>query len=284
MERLIIGSAVAVTLAAGSFLLWLTGASTDARNGQPAIPAHNGMSLRTGMADRPRSESRREALPPAAPSLFEERSAEIAATPRTTEREDAIRELAHEWAADDPVASERWAATFDDPDDWERAMTHVCLEVAARNPQEAIEIAQRHTLNEGTIESIVEQWADTDFEKAVDWVSELPDGKLRETTLSRLALVVAETSPAEAADIVSTSLAAGPVQDEAAIAVLHQWLRHDPDAARQWVDMFPEGTLKVRARAEILGMAAHLEELQRSPTSSVPDREIRTVTRQHEWN
>jgi hypothetical protein len=223
-------------------------------------------------------------LPPAAPSRLEERSAEIAATPRTTERENAIRELAHEWAAEDLVAAERWAATFDDPDDWERAMTHVCLEVAVRNPREAIEIAQWHKLNQGTVESIVEQWANTDFEKAADWVSELPGGKLRENTLSRIALVVAKTSPAEAAEIVSTSLAAGPVQDEAAIGVLYQWLRQDPEAARQWVDMFPEGKLKARARAEILGMAAHLEELQRSPTSSVPDKEIRTVTRLHEWN
>ncbi len=271
MERLIIGSAIAVTLAAGAFLFWLTGDSTEGSNGQPAIPARNGVSLRAGMADRPFAESTTETLPPAAPSRFEERSAEIAATPRTTEREDAIRELAHEWAADAPVAAEQWAATFDDPDDWERAMTHVCLEVAARNPREAIEIAQRHTLNEGTIESIVELWANTDIEKAADWVSELPDGKLRESTLSRLALVVAETSPSEAAEIVSTSLAAGPVQDEAAIAVLHQWLRHDPEAARQWVEIFPDGKLKVRARAEILGMAAHLEELQRSQTSSVPD-------------
>jgi hypothetical protein len=284
MERLIIGSAVAVTLAAGAFLLWLTGASTDARNGQPAIPARNEVSLRTGTADCPLAESRREALPPAAPGEFQERSAEIAATPRTTERENAIRELAHEWAADNPIAAERWAAAFDDPDDSERAMTHVCLEVAVRNPREAIEIAQRHKLNQGTVGSIVEQWANTDFEKAADWVSELPDGELRENTLSRLALVVAETSPAEAAEIVSTSLAAGSVQDEAAIAVLHQWLRHDPEAAGQWVDQFPEGKLKVRAQAEILGMAAHLEELQRSQTSSLPDQEIRTETRQHEWN
>ena len=110
MKRLIMGSVVAATLAAGAFLFWLTGDSTEARSGEPAIPAHSDVSLRAGTADRPLTESTREVLPPAAPSRLEERSAEIAATPRTTERENAIRELAHEWAAEDLVAAERWAA------------------------------------------------------------------------------------------------------------------------------------------------------------------------------
>ncbi|MEO5914399.1 MAG: hypothetical protein ABIS50_09215 [Luteolibacter sp.] len=262
MERLIIGSAIAVTLAAGAILFWSTMDSTETRSGLSAVPARNGISLRAGTADRPFTKSKRKAPTPAATDKFEERSAEIAATPRTTERENAIRELAHEWAAKDLIAAERWAAAFVDPEDWERAMTHVCLEAAGRDPQEAIEIVQRHKLNPGTVESIVEQWAKSDFEAAADWVGELSAGKFRDNALARLALVRAETSPAEAAAMVSTSLAAGTAQEEAAISVLHQWLRQDPEAARQWVDLFPDGKLKERAESEIQGMAAHRAELQ----------------------
>ncbi len=257
MERFIIGPAIGVTLAAGAILCWSTIGSTETRSGLSAVPARNGISLRAGTADRPFTKSKRNAPAPAATKPFEERSAEIAATPRTTERENAIRELAHEWAAKDLVAAERWAAAFVDPEDWERAMTHVCLEAAGRDPQEAIEIAQWHKLNPGTVESIVEQWAKSDFEAAADWVDGLPAGKVQDNALARLALVRAETSPAEAAAMVSTSLAAGTVQEEAAIAVLYQWVSHDPEAAAQWVDLFPEGKLKERARAEIQGMAAH---------------------------
>lgn len=256
------GSTIAVTLATGAFLLWPTTDSTEARNELSAVPAREDTPLRAGTADRPFTESQRDASRPAATDGFEERSAEIAATPRTTERENAIRELAHEWAAKDLVAAERWAAAFDDPEDWERAMTHVCLEVAGRDPREAIEIAQWHKLNPGTVESIIEQWAKSDFEAAADWVGALPAGKSQDNALARLALVRAETSPAEAAAMISTSLAAGTAQEEAAIAVLYQWLRQDPEAARQWVDLFSEGELKERARKEIQGMAAHRAELQ----------------------
>lgn len=262
MKRLITGSAISVMLAAGVLLLWPTMDSTEARSGRSAVPARDGVSLRAGTADRPFNESRRKTPPPSATKKFEERAAEIAGAPPTAERENAIRELAHEWAAEDPVAAERWAAAFKDPDDWERAMTHVCLEVAGRNPREAIEIVQWYELNPGMIDSIVGQWGISDFEVAADWVRELPAGILQENALARLALVRAETSPDQAASMVSTSLAAGPAQEEAAIAVLHQWLRQDPEAARQWVDLFPDGKVKERARAEIEGMAAHRADLQ----------------------
>lgn len=207
-------------------------------------------------------EPQRKMQPLAGTKGFDERAADIAGTPPTAERESAIRDLAHEWAAEDPVAAERWAAAFEDPDDWERAMTHVCQEVAGRNSREAIEIVQWYELNPGMIESIVGQWAISDFGVAADWVRELPAGILRDNALARLALVRAETSPVEAASMVSASLAAGPAQEEAAISVLYQWLRQDPEAARQWVDLFPEGSLKERARAEIEGMAAYRARLQ----------------------
>ncbi len=262
MQRLIIGSAIAVTLAAGVLLFRPTMDSTEARSGLSAAPTRKDSPLRACTADRPFTESHRKVPPPAVASRFEKQSIEIAAMPRATERENAIRELAHEWAAEDRVAAEQWAAAFDDPEDWERAMTHVCLEVAVRNPREAIEIAQGHELNPGTVESIAGQWAKSDFNAAADWVRESPAGELRDNALARLALVRAETSPVEAASMVSTSLAAGPAQEEAAIAVLYQWLRQDPEAASQWVDVFPDGKLKERARGEIQGMAAHRAALQ----------------------
>lgn len=258
MKRLILVSATTLSLAAGVFLLWPAADLTDARSGRSIMSARAGMPAFTPAT----GDRRHRKMPPATPKGFAERSAEIAATPPTTERESAIRELARDWAARDPAAAEKWAAAFDDPEDRERAMSHVCLEVAGGSPRDAIEIVRRNELNSGMIESIVGQWGIADFEAAADWARELPTGDLRDNALARLALVRAEKSPVEAASMVSTALAAGPAQEEAAIAVLHQWLRKDPDAARQWVDAFPDGELKERAQNEIEGMATHRAAMQ----------------------
>lgn len=226
------------------------------------MPTLGGMPLRVGTADRMSTKTGRKTPPSDGMKRFDERAAEIAATLRTAERESAIRELAHQWAAVDAPAAERWAAAFADADDWERAMTHVCLEVAGRNPQEAVEIARWHELNPGTVGTIIGQWGWADFEAAAAWVRGLPAGTFQEDAFARLVLVRAETSPAEAASMASLSLAVGPTQEEAAIAVLHQWLRLDPEAAYQWVERFPDGELKERAHAEIKGMELHRAGLQ----------------------
>lgn len=201
-------------------------------------------------------ESRVDPLPEDA-TEFVKRAREFAPMPPDAEREKALRILAQEWAEEDPSGAERWAASLEDPTERERALTHVCLKVAEGNPREAASIAQWHRINEGVVEAIASRWAETDFEAAVAWVGDFTDAESWDRVVSRLVLARAATAPDEAAAIVSESLPAGEVQQEAAIAVLHQWLMKDPEAARQWVEAFPEGELKERAMGEIRGMMTY---------------------------
>lgn len=266
MNRLILGSALAGTLAAGVFIFWPAPRPADAGSETSAGTASGVVSSSaTGEAKAFKESRVKSSAVSGVASRFVKRSEEIAAMPRTTEREDAIRSLAHEWAAEDFAGAERWAAAFEDPADLNRALTHVCLERAGSDPRDAIEMAQWHKLGYGTVEVIAGRWAEADFGAAAAWVKELPEGEMRDGLLARLALSRAETAPAEAASMVATSLAAGKVQEEAAISVLHQWLLRDPKTAEQWVAAFPEGPLKRRASHEIQGMTAYRNERPAAP-------------------
>lgn len=199
----------------------------------------------------PRFRERHPERPAETSDPFREQARQIAAMPPDTDRESAVRYLAQEWAKTAPAAAERWARALQDPAERESALTHVCLEVAGRDPREAIRIAGSNHLHQGTVEAILGRWATLDFEGASSWTGALPDGELRDRVLMQLVLSRAGDAPDEAAALLSERPLSGKAQEEAAIAVLHQWLLKDPEAARQWVELFPEGPLKDRATGEL---------------------------------
>jgi hypothetical protein len=139
----------------------------------------------------------------------------------------------------------------------ERALTHLCFEVSAEDPLEAIRIARSQQLHPATVDAIATRWAGADFDAASSWAGGLPDGEMRDRILMRLVQSRAGTAPDEAAALLSESPLSDKMQDEAAMGVLHQWLLKDPEAAREWVDLFPEGPLKERATGAVRGMTAH---------------------------
>lgn len=75
--------------------------------------------------------------------------------------------------------------------------------------------------------------------------------------MGRLAYVQSQNEPAAAANLVLEQIPPGPIQEEAAITVLHQWGGRDLASATAWADQFPPGTLRDRAEAELRGLAAY---------------------------
>jgi len=74
--------------------------------------------------------------------------------------------------------------------------------------------------------------------------------------MARLAYVQSQTDPASGARLAVKEIAAGSVQDEAVISVVHQWALRDLAGAQAWVNKFPEGPIRVRASTELIGVAA----------------------------
>jgi hypothetical protein len=108
------------------------------------------------------------------------------------------------------------------------------------------------------------QWCEKETADAVDWAREQPPGEWRERLLSRASYVLSKSDPAAAAHLVS-GLEPGTVQDEAAMAVLHQWALQDSSAALKWAEGFSQPTLRERALEEISNLrnlTTSLDEVQ----------------------
>lgn len=149
------------------------------------------------------------------------------------------------------------AAEISDPQARAEALTSLCSQWAEHDPRSALELALTHRLEQApgaVIANLTQQWAVTDLAAAREWVDAQSPGDFRSELVARLGVVWARTDPQAAAQYVVSNTTAGPIQEEAAIAVLHQWAERDAGAAAEWVALFPEGALRNRAQRELEGV------------------------------
>ncbi|MEO5712131.1 MAG: hypothetical protein ABIT37_01470 [Luteolibacter sp.] len=171
-----------------------------------------------------------------------------------SERENRIRDLLSAWALRDAEAALGWVSALENPAARRSARSTVCFAVAEKDPRRAVTLALAHGADEdddsGLLECLTMQWCEKDCETVLKWASEQPPGEWRHRLLARASFVLSKSDPAAAARLVS-GLEPGHLQDEAAMAVLHQWALKDSPAALQWAEGFSEPTLRARALAEI---------------------------------
>ena len=185
-----------------------------------------------------------------------------------SERESRIRNLLCTWAAQDAEAALSWVSALENPAARRSARSTVCLAVAEKNPRRAVMLALAHGADEdddgGLLECLTMQWCEKESEAALGWARKQPTGEWRDRLLARASFVFSKSDPAAAAHLVS-GLEPGTVQDEAAMAVLHQWALQDSAAALKWAQAFSEPILRERALAEISNLrdlATSLHEVQ----------------------
>ena len=105
--------------------------------------------------------------------------------------------------------------------------------------------------------SLAQSWAEKDWPAAMNWMQAHPAAGLQQDQiLEKLAFVLAKTSPMEAANFAIANISPGFTQNEAAIAVLHQWGLQDLAAARAWLEQFPQGDLRQRGEQELNAIEA----------------------------
>lgn len=172
-------------------------------------------------------------------------------------REEMMRRLAQYWTEQDTTGAKQWAEQLADADERGAALTDVCFQMAQADPLEAVLLADQYGLEKlpgAPLENLMMQWAVKDLPSAMAWVKERPDGGQKNDMLARVAMVMARTSPAEAAQMAATQLPEGDAQTESVISIIHQWATRDLPAARDWTELFPEGPLRERAMGELKGI------------------------------
>ncbi|WP_338287340.1 hypothetical protein [Luteolibacter sp. LG18] len=177
------------------------------------------------------------------------------------ERTALMRDLLRGWAVKAPDDALAWSAGLEDSGERRSTRSVVCYAVAERDPRVAIERAVAHHADEAGGDSLLEnlamQWAAREPEAVVEWGRDQPPGLWRDRILARASFVVAKSDPMAAAGLVA-GLEPGPLQGEAAMAVLHQWGLRDPAAAGRWADGFTDAGLRARARDELENLSRHL--------------------------
>jgi hypothetical protein len=142
----------------------------------------------------------------------------------------------------------------------EAALKEVCLQLAANNPAQAMDAAWRFHLGRlggmsesTTLEDLAAQWAATDLSAALAWVSQLPldEAGRRDRVVKGVAFAWSEKSPASAARLVVEQMSPDYAQSDAAIQLAGRWAIDDFVGAAAWVDLFPEGSIRDRAKEEL---------------------------------
>ncbi len=183
--------------------------------------------------------------------------------PAENEKYELLRNL-RAWAAKDPEAALAAAMKLSEGEEHNQALSAVCLGMAETNPASAVQMAQTLHLGDGpgaVMESLVQQWAATDLSSALDWANRQPASKQRDELTTRIAFVMSQSDPEDAANLVIDQISPGPAQNEAVMTVLNQWANHNLVAATAWVTQFPESPLQVRAVNELKGIAQHQKAL-----------------------
>ena len=172
-------------------------------------------------------------------------------------REEMLRLVARHWTEQDPAGARQWAEQLPDPGERNAALTDICFQIAQTDPSQATQLADGYGLSEVPgvpLENLVQQWTAQDADAAAAWVEARPASEQKSRMFMRVAMIVAETSPAEAAQMVVDRIPEGGIQTEAAVSVVYQWAKRDLQGARAWVELFPEGPLRERALNELKGI------------------------------
>lgn len=133
------------------------------------------------------------------------------------------------------------------------ALASLCYQWAECDPRGALELALTYRLEEApgaVIENLTQQWAAADLPAAREWIDAQPPSDFRSGLVARVGFLWARSNPEAAAQYVVSKTSPGPIQEEAAISVLHQWAQQDGTAALAWAQAFPPGALRDRALRE----------------------------------
>ncbi len=169
-------------------------------------------------------------------------------------RPQILSAVARAWTDQNRLHALAWAQSFSNETERESLMVEIFTRIAQSDPAEAVRLRQefsRDQADDAELTNLAQRWAESDLSAALGWTDSLPPGAQRDQLTARAAFIQAQSSPAEAAQLVMDRIPRGEAQSEALISVVHQWARRDFAAASAWVDRLPDALLRERATQEL---------------------------------
>jgi hypothetical protein len=233
---------------------------SDRRVTGPA--AHQPSRIITALESADTSEQQR-ALETLLPDLMKRDMAAAAALaadlPAWARREQALLLVSDAWGKSDPASAHRWASSLKE-EERRMCLANICRQVSRQDPM--LGIAYAESSPGGSDPELMEQLAaqllsgsrGAAKDDAIAWIKNRKDPQESDRFFAAGVRALAANSPEEAARIAVDYMFSGPMQEEAVISALHQWVLRDRDAAAAWVALFPEGPLRERAEGELFGI------------------------------
>ncbi len=188
--------------------------------------------------------------------------------PESPDRLQTITKVALIWNESNPAEAWNWALSLAPESTRQSALLALGYEVTREDP--ALALDRLAVLENGPdrlrfIEHAISNLAATDPDGALNRTSQLTDPVEKNHAMAALAIAWSDSDPFAAATLAVEEMGAGPEQDRAFVAVTQRWAQQDPDAARAWVEEFPDGSLKAGAMEQIVQQAAAAKESNRLP-------------------
>jgi hypothetical protein len=186
--------------------------------------------------------------------------------------------LASIWARRSPMAAVEWATNLPPSPLRTHALLSLSADWASADPHSAANFLVNSSAADFPTGSdtalmvrsqmlfiVGSRWATENSSGALKSVNQLPNGPDRDLLISGITSTLAESSPVDAATLVS-SMTPGREQNNAALTVLLEWACSDPQAAANWLRLFPSGEFRDKS---ILNLSAILTEQEPDSAKTV---------------
>jgi hypothetical protein len=173
-------------------------------------------------------------------------------------REVSLRVVAQRWAHIDAEAVTLWAAALADTTERDQAIVNVALELAQSDPPQAVRLLERQfpaDIPAGVLEGVVQQWAERNYQDALAWGEALPPGARHDRVLQRLVFVRANQNPMDAAQLAQETFSDSDKRADALASIASSWGSRDPMSAREWASTLA-GDARQRVDAELALLGA----------------------------
>jgi len=151
-------------------------------------------------------------------------------------KDDLVKSITSSWSYRDPQAAMDWAARQPDSDLRQDILRSTLRNIAGDDPTKAVASLNSLGMSNDAkaVSQIVDRWARNDLEGASDWVKQLPDGEVRNSSLQKVADSLSGDNP-EAAIAWALAISDSKSRTSAIEDVVQTWKRHDAQAAEAWV-------------------------------------------------
>ena len=229
--------------------------------------------------------SARKAFANLSAAEIQEALKQLAAMPKSSERELLRAELYRAWAAVNPQAA--WQAALADALDKTGGMLAAVAGVVAKtNPNAAVDLAM--SLGMGgkrgfVLSTVFTEWAKKDVLAALEYSQKHPEVPVDNYAFTAGLIKFAETDPVKAANL-ALGFKSEYGGNSTLLSLMNNWIERDPDAAFDWALKLENPKMREDAVSAAVGAWAKIDpKAAMAYVESIPDLGVRKSAFQKAW-